>query len=68
MKFRAVVEYDEETQSYGVYCPKLPGWASAGDTELEALANIREAIALYLEPASVEVEPEGKVLEVEVLA
>ena len=53
MKFRVVVEYDDQTDSYAVYCPELPGCASAGDTEEEALANMREAVALYLEPSPV---------------
>ena len=30
--------------------PSLPGCISEGDTRKEALANIREAIDLYLEP------------------
>ncbi len=30
--------------------PALPGCISEGDTREEALVNIREAIALYLEP------------------
>lgn len=46
MKLRVVVEYDPETKGYSVYCPELPGCASAGDTEEEALDNIKEAIAL----------------------
>jgi hypothetical protein len=50
MKIRAVVEYDAETQGYAVYCPELPGCASAGDTEEDALETIREAILLYLKP------------------
>jgi predicted RNase H-like HicB family nuclease len=50
MKFRVVVEYDAKTRSYGAYCPELPGCASAGDAEKEVLENIKEAIALYLEP------------------
>ena len=30
--------------------PSLPGCISEGDTREEAVANIREAIELYLEP------------------
>jgi predicted RNase H-like HicB family nuclease len=66
MKFRIVLEYDPETQSYAAYCPELPGCCSAGDTEEEALKNTREAIALYLEPAPVKLSPDEKVFEVEV--
>lgn len=39
----------EQDGSYAVYAPALPGCASMGDTRAEALANIREAIACYLE-------------------
>ena len=66
MKLRAIVEYDNEADSYAVYCPELPGCASAGETEEEALANIQEAIALYLEPSPVKISPQGKVFEVEI--
>lgn len=48
MKFRIVLEYDPEAKSYAAYCPELPGCCSAGDTEEEALAGAKEAIALYL--------------------
>lgn len=57
MNFRVVIEYDEEVSSYAAYCPELPGCASCGDTEEEALENIKEAIQLYLEPSEL---PEGK--------
>ena len=35
---------------FTVTVPTLPGCISEGDSEAEALANIREAIELYLEP------------------
>jgi predicted RNase H-like HicB family nuclease len=66
MKFRIVTEYDQQTKSYAAYCPELPGCCSAGDTEEEALANAKEAIALYLEPSSLKLNPDEKVFEVEV--
>ena len=68
MKLRVVVEFDTEADGYAVYCPELPGCASAGDNEGEALQNIREAIALYVEPSPVKINPTGKVFEVEVRA
>jgi predicted RNase H-like HicB family nuclease len=49
MKIRVVLEAAEEG-GYTVYVPSLPGCISEGDTEAEALANIKEAIELYLEP------------------
>jgi predicted RNase H-like HicB family nuclease len=48
MKFRVVIERDPETGDYAAACQELPGCASAGETELEAEMNIREAIRLYL--------------------
>jgi predicted RNase H-like HicB family nuclease len=36
---------------YTVYVPSLPGCISEGDNVENALANIQEAIELYLEPA-----------------
>ena len=50
MKWRVVLETDFETGDWSVWCPELPGCVSAGETEEEALENMREAIALYLEP------------------
>ena len=66
MKFRIVLEYDVEAESYAAYCPELPGCCTAGDTEAEALENAREAVALYLEPSPLKFRPDGKVFEVEV--
>jgi predicted RNase H-like HicB family nuclease len=52
--FRVVLERDPETGDYSAVCPELPGCASAGETEAEARANIREAIELYLTPGDID--------------
>jgi predicted RNase H-like HicB family nuclease len=49
MKLKVVLESSEEG-GFTVYVPSLPGYVSEGETEAEALKNIREAIELYLEP------------------
>lgn len=49
MKLQVVLEPSEEG-GYTVHVPSLPGCISEGETEEEALLNIREAIELYLEP------------------
>jgi predicted RNase H-like HicB family nuclease len=48
MKYKVVVEPQEEG-GYTVYVPILPGCISQGETVEEALANIKEAIEVYLE-------------------
>ncbi len=35
-------------EGFAVFCPALPGCCSQGDTEQEALQNIRDAIREYL--------------------
>ena len=64
MQIRVIIEYDEETQSFSAVCPELPGCTSCGDTEEEAMSNIKEAIGLYLEPNDKVVSPNAKVYEV----
>ena len=66
MRFRVVLEYDPETNSYSAVCPELPGCTSAGDTEEEARSGIEEAIQLYLSPADIEISPTAKLVEVTV--
>ncbi len=51
MKLQIVLEPSEDG-GYTVHVPSLPGCISEGDTREEALANIQEAIELYLEPVS----------------
>jgi predicted RNase H-like HicB family nuclease len=50
MVLRVVLEPSDEG-GYTALVPALPGCVSEGDTVEEAMANIREAIELYLEPA-----------------
>lgn len=64
MKFRLLVEYDPECKRWSAAFPELPGCASAGDTEEEAIANAREALALWFEPVDLPVPKEGKLVEV----
>jgi len=48
VRYRVVIEQDED----GILvaeCPALPGCVSQGTTRAEAVANIRDAIAGYLE-------------------
>jgi predicted RNase H-like HicB family nuclease len=51
MKLRIVLEPSDEG-GYTAIVPALPGCISEGDTRDEALANIRDAIQLYLEPVA----------------
>ena len=46
---RQVLIYPGEDGYWVVECPSLPGCISQGRTRLEAIANIKEAIALYIE-------------------
>jgi predicted RNase H-like HicB family nuclease len=46
----AVILAEEPDGGFSVSVPALPGCYSEGDTLEEALANIREAIAVHLEP------------------
>lgn len=49
MVIKVVLEPSDEG-GYTVTAPSLPGCISEGDARESALANIREAIELYLEP------------------
>ncbi|MBZ5495730.1 MAG: type II toxin-antitoxin system HicB family antitoxin [Acidobacteriia bacterium] len=62
MRLRIILEPADEG-GYTVFVPSLPGCISEGDTLQEARDNIREAIALYLEPAEELPVPEGAMVE-----
>lgn len=56
MKYRVLIEQDED----GVFVaevPALPGCISEGNTRAEALENIKEAIAAYVESLTAHNEP-----------
>lgn len=48
MEYPIVMEEDTEAGGYVVYCPTLKGCVSQGETEEEALENIKDAIRTYL--------------------
>jgi predicted RNase H-like HicB family nuclease len=48
MRYTVILE-QETDGGYVVSAPALPGCTSQGDTRAEALANIREAIELYVQ-------------------
>jgi predicted RNase H-like HicB family nuclease len=48
--YKTIIEPAEEG-GYTAYVPKLPGCVSEGETYEETLANIKEALTLYLEVA-----------------
>ena len=50
-----VVFQEENEGGFSVWVPDLPGCASQGETLEEALENIKEAMALYLEDVKVDV-------------
>jgi predicted RNase H-like HicB family nuclease len=51
MKLKVILEKSEEG-GYTVFVPSLPGCISEGDTREQAIANIKGAIELYLEPVA----------------
>lgn len=56
MKYRVKIEQDED----GIFIaevPALPGCITQGSTRNEAIENIKEAIALYLESLTAHNEP-----------
>lgn len=55
MNVKVVIERGEDGY-FVAHCPALKSCWSQGKTREEALNNVREAIALYLEPESADVE------------
>ena len=65
MKYKVALRRSDE--GYSVSCPGLPGCWSQGETEEEALTNIRVAIQEYLAAIDETLE-ESDIREVEVSA
>jgi predicted RNase H-like HicB family nuclease len=63
MKYKVVLLESEE--GFSVCCPGLPGCWSQGETEEEALQNIKDAISEYLS-AIAESLQDANVREIEV--
>ena len=63
MKVQVILETSPDG-GFTVHVPALPGCISEGETREDAIANIREAIELYLEPvADDDVGPGAEILE-----
>jgi len=65
MKLQVILEPSDEG-GFTATVPGLPGCISEGETREEALRNIREAIALYLEPIDNDGSygPDAEIMEV----
>lgn len=49
MSARRILLYPGEDGFWVAECPSLPGCISQGETREQAIANIKEAISLYIE-------------------
>ena len=63
-----IVVHEAEEGGYWAEAPALPGCVSQGETMDELLANMREAVAAWLEAETPEPEsrPAGQVVELSV--
>ena len=66
MKFRVTIQRDEDG-FYVAEVPALPGCVSQGPTRPQALDNVREAIALYLESLKAHGDPIPPPIDEEVI-
>ena len=61
--YDVIIEQDEDGV-YVAHVPELPGCHTEGDTIEEELANIKEAIELYVEHAKTDVRSKMKLVAV----
>jgi predicted RNase H-like HicB family nuclease len=64
MKLRLVVAEDRETGRWSAVFPEIPGCASAGDNERDAVRNARQALSLWFKPSKIKLPGRAKVLAV----
>jgi len=50
-KYEVIIYWSEEDRIYVAEVPELPGCAAHGDSPESALANVHEAISLWLDTA-----------------
>ena len=66
VKYRVLIEQDAD-DVFVVEVPSLPGCVTQGATRDEALSNVREAIAVYVESLEARGEPIPPVIEEEIV-
>lgn len=54
MSYKVSIVIEKDENGYYAYCPELEGCQSEGGSIEEVIANIKEAIELYLETLSEE--------------
>ena len=55
-RYTVVLEHESDG-GYHAFCPAMPGCHSQGDTLDEAMANVKEAMELYIESLTAHNEP-----------
>ena len=60
---RLLVQFDAGTKRWSAVFPELPGCATAGDTEAEAVEYAREALALWFDPVPLKLAKGERMLE-----
>ncbi|MBI5214434.1 MAG: type II toxin-antitoxin system HicB family antitoxin [Ignavibacteriae bacterium] len=65
MNYKTNVVIEKDDYGYYAYCPGLSGCQTQGETLEEVMANIKEAIELYLE--TLDSEERSTVLSKEIL-
>ncbi len=57
MRFKVILEWNEDGGGYTVTVPGLPGCITEGDTIDEALENAQEAVVGYFEALKIQGQP-----------